>query len=118
MAPLYAALSSTYPAVSPVSDTDIQTSTRYIPSSDSARVLLTLPNYAVDVGSRFTITGKGLAGWRVAQNSDDQIMGITNSTAGTMGYVQSQSRFDAAEFICIGSRQWKCQAKDGNLTIV
>lgn len=60
----------------------------YIPHSASLTTF-TLPTTATE-GQLFQIVGEGSGGWRVSQNSGQQIVAVNASTtSGTGGYIQS-----------------------------
>ena len=72
----------------------------YITNNESL-VTVTLPSTCA-VGKIIRITGKGAGGWKLAQNSGQQIIfGNKNSTSGTSGYIASLYQYDSVELLCI-----------------
>ena len=72
----------------------------YITNNESL-VTITLPSTCA-VGKIIRITGKGAGGWKLAQNSGQQIIfGNKNSTSGTSGYIASLYQYDSVELLCI-----------------
>jgi len=70
-------------------------------ANNASRVTLTLPSTCA-VGSIVASIGKGAGGWKIAQNSGQQIHFINvSTTSGTSGYVQSTNQYDGCEIICI-----------------
>lgn len=73
--------------------------TKYI-ADNASRVTLTLPATAA-LGEQVFIRGLGAGGWKIAQNSGQQITGGTATTTGTSGYIQSQTSTDTVALECI-----------------
>lgn len=87
-------------------------------ANNASQVVVTLPSTA-SIGDVVEITGKGAGGWRLAQNSGQQIHGDTSSTSGTGGYVQSNSsQYAAIRVKCItANTTWVIQHTRGAITI-
>lgn len=86
--------------------------------NNAGLVTLTLPSTAA-VGDVVRVAGKGAGGWRVAQNSGDQIhFGNQNSTSGSGGRLDSTNRYDCVELLCIvANDEWLVLSSVGNITV-
>jgi hypothetical protein len=72
----------------------------YVTDNNSVRVVCTLPVTA-SAGDIFIVTGKGTAGWKIAQNASQTIyINGSASTTGTGGYIQSNSFSDCVRLMC------------------
>lgn len=82
-------------------------------------VLLELP-VTCPVGTFFFIQGFSSSGWRVTQNTGQQIIDESGSTTtGGTGYVNSGSQYDTIELLCIQANTlFKIVRKNGNPTLV
>jgi hypothetical protein len=89
----------------------------YIVNSSSL-VTLTLPTTAV-VGSTIKVVGVGTGGWKVSQNSGQQInMGATFSTSGTSGYVSSTHYTNTIELVCVAENtKWAIISNIGLISL-
>jgi len=81
----------------------------------------TLPATAA-IGTTFRIIGKAIGGWRIAQNANQQILGIgVSTTAGTGGSLSSASKSDCVELVATtggASTIWTIASSSGSLTFV
>ncbi len=69
-------------------------------TNNAALVTLTLPVTSA-VGTAISVVGKGVGGWRIAQNSGQNIqIGNLSSAVGGTGNVSSSNRFDSLHLIC------------------
>lgn len=91
-------------------------------TNNAALVTVTLPSTAA-VGSIVRITGKGGGGWRLAQNASQYVLwtsaipvnGVTQTTPGTGGRVDSTDLYDSLELICIvANTVWSVLSVKGN----
>lgn len=87
-------------------------------ANNAALVTVTLPSTA-ELGKTVRIAGKGAGGWRVAQNSGQQIhFGNTSSTSGTGGRLDSTHRYDSVELVCItANTTWVVASSIGNINV-
>jgi hypothetical protein len=71
-------------------------------ANNASLVTLSLPaNFAI--GDRFLIVGQGAGGWKIAQQTGEQINFLGgNSTNGTSGYLESTRVTDVVELVAIG----------------
>lgn len=70
-------------------------------TNNAALVTVTLPT-TIAVGQIVRVAGKGAGGWRIAQNTGQQIhFGAVDSTIGATGYIGSTNRYDCVELLCI-----------------
>jgi len=78
-------------------------------ANNASLVTLTLPTTA-DVGSLLYIQGFGAGGWRIAQNSGQQVfVGSVSTTAGTSGTTSSANRYDSMTLVCVtANTTWCC----------
>lgn len=74
--------------------------TKYIANRAASRAVLKLPTLAA-VGDQIFVRGLGSGGWKIEQNAGQQITGASNSTAGTSGYIQSQTASDTVALECL-----------------
>lgn len=89
----------TLPWVVQSSSITMTINTQYI-SNSSSLVVLTLP-ISCAMGSEFQIVGQGTGGWKVAQNSGQQIsFGNIATTSGTSGYISSNNSGDCIRIVC------------------
>jgi hypothetical protein len=69
-------------------------------TNNAGLVTLTLPATAA-IGTAISVVGKGVGGWRIAQNSGQHIeVGIAPTTGGVAGSVSSTSSNDSINLIC------------------
>jgi hypothetical protein len=89
---------------------------QYITNSSSL-VVLTLPSVC-PVGSEFQVVGEGTGGWKIAQNSGQQIIfGDISTTSGTGGYISNTSTNDCARIVCtIANTKFIVYNVVGNIT--
>ncbi len=74
--------------------------TNYI-ANNANLVTLTLPATAA-VGNTISLAGSGVGGWKIAQNASQQIVfGSKLTTAGTGGYMYSNSQYESLTLLCI-----------------
>lgn len=89
--------------------------------ADSATLItFTLPSTA-NVGDSIQVLGKGIGGWKIAQNANQQInVGKVASTIGVTGSIASINQYDTVELRCITSGTstvWTARIT-GNVTVV
>lgn len=69
-------------------------------ANNAGLVTLTLPTTAA-FGTAISVIGKGAGGWRIAQNSGQNIQhGNTSTTVGAGGSISSTNRFDSIDLLC------------------
>lgn len=87
-------------------------------ANNASLVTVTLPSTAV-VGSIIEVAGSGAGGWRIAQNASQIInFGVSATTSGTGGRLDSVNRYDAVRLICIvADTTWSVISSQGNVTI-
>lgn len=74
----------------------------YIANNES-RVTITLPS-TIAVGKIIEVAGSGAGGWKISQNAGQKIVfGSVETTEGTTGYMESNSRYESVKLICITS---------------
>lgn len=80
--------------------TSLSVNTGYV-VNNNALVTLTLPTTA-SVGDVIQIVGKGVGGWKIAQNAGQKIyFGKRASTTGITGYIASTSQRDCVTMVCV-----------------
>lgn len=81
-------------------------------------VVVTLPTTAA-VGTTIRVAGMGAGGWKIAQNTGQQInFGSMPTTTGTGGSLASGNQYDAAELVCIvANTTWVVVSSQGNITV-
>lgn len=92
--------------------------TGYI-ANNSALVIATLPSIS-SVGDLVWIIGKGLGGWRIAQNAGQIIhFGDQDTTVGVGGHLDSSNQYDAIQLLCTAANtDWTCTGiSQGNIEI-
>lgn len=91
--------------------------TNYV-SDNAGLVTLTLPTTCA-FGSRFTITGKGSGGWKLAQNAGQQIhFGNTATTSGATGFLASTNQYDSVTLVCVtANTTFVVYSSIGNMTV-
>lgn len=63
-------------------------------------VTLTLPS-TCPYGKVFRVVGKGIGGWKIAQNAGQTIhYGNVNTTTGVSGFISSSDQYDCVELLC------------------
>ena len=89
----------------------------YIPHNSSLTTF-TLPTTATE-GQLFQIVGEGSGGWRISQNSGQQIVGVNvSTTSGTTGYVQSTNANCTITIRCtLADTKFTITSSQGTLTI-
>ena len=73
------------------------------------------------VGDIVWIVGKGVGGWRIAQNSGQTIhFGSQDTTAGAGGSLDSTNQYDAIQLLCTAANtDWTCTGiAQGNISVV
>lgn len=69
-------------------------------------------------GSQILMRGQGTGGWRISQNANQKIHGASDSTAGTAGFLASQTQYDTVVLECmVANLEWIIVANRGTLTI-
>lgn len=88
-------------------------------SDNSAIVTLTLPTISA-FGSVIAVAGKGSGGWKIAQNSGQQIKcGLNSTTLGTSGSISSTNANDCIYILCTTANDSFTMINSvGNLTLV
>ena len=88
-------------------------------ANNAGLVTLTLPLTA-QLGTIIVVAGKGAGGWLIAQNANQMIHYVANtSTTGVGGSVASIARYDTITLACtVADLEWTAIAGLGNLTIV
>lgn len=92
--------------------------TGYI-ANNLALVTATLPSTSA-VGDLVWIVGKGLGGWKIAQNAGQTIhFGNQNTTTGAGGSLDSTNQYDAIQLLCtIANTDWTCTGiSQGNISV-
>ena len=87
-------------------------------SNNAGLVTLTMPTTAA-VGTEIRVAGFGAGGWKIAQNTSQQIQfGIINTTAGVSGYLQSVQPSDGVHLVCVvANTNWIMVSSQGNITV-
>lgn len=87
-------------------------------TNNAGLVTVWLPATA-PLGSVVRVAGKGAGGWKIAQNSNNQIhLGNTASTSGTSGYLASTNQYDAIELLNITADDiWTTTSVVGNIGV-
>ena len=82
-----------------------------------ALVTLTLPATAV-VGDSVRVAGKGLGGWRIAQNASQVIhFGNLDTTIGVTGHMDSNNKYDSVYLLCItANTDWIVLSSQGTIS--
>lgn len=91
---------------------------RYISTSDTDRVIFTLPPTCVP-GDYFRIAGFGDAGWGITQNSGQNIIyGDQETSVGVLGGLSSTNPHDAIELVCVvANTKWEVLTSQGNIVV-
>jgi len=83
-----------------VSSRTIEADKCYISNGES-RLVLSLPTTCA-MGDKFRVVGKGVGGWKIGQNANQQIFFLDRETRkGVDGYIQSSHYRDCVEILCI-----------------
>lgn len=94
--------------------------TGYI-ANNAGLITFTLPSTAA-IGDSLRILGKGVGGWKIAQNATQQIIfGKLSTTSGIGGSLASTHLNDCIELRCITSGTatiWEVASSVGNITVV
>lgn len=87
--------------------------------NNASLVTLTLPATAA-VDTVIRIIGVGAGGWRITQNSGQQIhFGNQSSTSGISGRLDSTHRRDSVTMICVtANAEWQVISSIGNIDVV
>jgi hypothetical protein len=90
----------------------------YITNNGPTLVTFTLPTTA-SIGQVVAIVGNSAGGWKITQNSGQQIIvGSGSSTIGTSGYLASDFQYDCVELICVtANTTFVARSLVGNLGI-
>lgn len=87
-------------------------------TNSASLIELLLPSNGV-MGDIVQIVGMGAGGWRITQNSNNQmIMGNLSTTAGTGGYIESTYYTDSITLECLGNGTWTRIAVAGNISVI
>lgn len=88
-------------------------------ANNAGLVTLTLPATAT-VGSKLQVNWKGAGGWKIAQNSGQQIqLGNVTTTSGAGGSISSSASGDCVQLVCITANVlFEVQNVQGNLNYV
>lgn len=87
-------------------------------ANNAALVTLTLPASSIK-GDQLTVYGKGAGGWKIVQNSGQQIIVGESASTLSSGSVQSTYRYDIIKLTCITDNDvWTASAQSGNLAVV
>ncbi len=101
--------------------TTMAVNTGYIANAGTAGapIVLSLPATAA-VGTEIAVAGIGIGGWRVAQQTGQQIhFGNLPTTAGTDGSISSTHQRDALRLLCVtANTTWTVVGSQGNLNVV
>ena len=91
----------------------------YILNHASVIIFATLPT-TCSVGDTIALVGKGVGGWRLAQNASQIVhFGSSDTTAGVGGFLQFTNRYDTIEILCtVANLEFTVRSSVGNLTIV
>lgn len=89
-------------------------------ANNATQVVFTLPSTAPQF-SIIAIQGYGAGGWKIEQNANQQIIfGLSQTTSGVTGYIESTNRYDCIQLIAATSGTntiWLAQSVIGNLTV-
>ncbi len=88
-------------------------------ANNASQVIATLPSSS-SVGDLVWIVGKGMGGWRIAQNAGQTIhFGNQDTTTGAGGHLDSTQRYDAVQLLCTAANtDWTCTGiSQGNLDV-
>lgn len=88
-------------------------------ANNGAQVVLTLPAAAI-VGDMIRVTGKGVGGWKIAQNAGQTIFFVGgNTTPGAGGSLASTLNRGSIELVCVtANNDWNMISVVGNITVV
>lgn len=88
-------------------------------ADNAGLVTLTLPSSAVQF-SVIRIAGYGSGGWKIAQNTGQNIkIGNQTTTTGTAGSLASTNQYDQLELLCVvANTTWVAMSGWGNITVV
>jgi hypothetical protein len=108
--------SLTYSTVSGTSQT-MTVNQGYIPLN-GALTTFTLPT-TIAVGDMVAVAGYGSGGWKIAQNSGQQInLGSTPTTLGATGFLASTNQFDNIKLMCVvANTTFIAFSPEGNITV-
>jgi len=87
--------------------------------NSSSLITLTLPS-TVAVGALIEVTGLGTGGWKIAQNSSQNInFGTSTTTTGTGGSLASTHQYDSLKMVCtVANTTFNVLSSIGNITVV
>jgi hypothetical protein len=88
-------------------------------TNNAARVTVTLPATAA-IGDTVRMAGKGVGGWRLAQNAGQTVhFNSTDTTTGVIGYMESTQRYNSIEVVCItANTDWVVTSVNGVITVI
>ena len=88
-------------------------------SNNSSLVTFSLPTTS-SFGDTYTILGRGAGGWKVTQNSGQNIQfGEFSTTVGTGGSLASTNQYNSITLVCtVASTTWGVTSSIGNITYV
>lgn len=97
--------------VGPITPSD---KTLYVTTSSAGVVIFTLPIIPI-IGVIFRISGFGSSGWRINQQAAQTIhLGSVSTTTGVTGHLNSTTRWDAVDVICIDPNNFLATPIMGN----
>ena len=88
-------------------------------TNNVALVTTTLPAVS-SIGDLVWVVGKGVGGWRIAQNAGQSIhFGNQDTTIGIGGYLDSTNQYDAIQLLCTAANtDWTCTGvSQGNISV-
>lgn len=90
--------------------------TGYI-SNNAGQVTLMMPT-TIAQGDYIRVTGKGVGGWKIGQQSGQTIyFGVVTTTTGAGGYLSSTQQRDSIELVCItANTEFNVLSIQGNVT--
>lgn len=90
----------------------------YIANNAVIPAVITLPTTAA-VGTWLSLCGKGVGGWRLAQNAGQKVhLGFYDTTAGTGGFLDSTHQYDALQLICtVANTEWTAVGVVGDISV-
>ena len=87
-------------------------------ANNAGLVTLTLPG-SIAYGTVLAVIGKGVGGWKIAQNSGQTIhFGSSNTTSGASGFLASTNQYDAVFLLCtVNNTDLTVYSSVGNITV-
>ncbi len=88
-------------------------------ANDASLITFSLPTTS-SFGDTYVILGSGAGGWKVAQNSGQQIIfDTTSTTSGTGGSLASTSQHNSITLVCtVANTTWGVTSSIGSITVV